>query len=131
MTEELQLYKCEKCGNIVEVIRSDTGTLVCWGIPMKSLTGKETAIPAAHITSVKVSNRGTIITIGEESIRKNEHILEWIELIAGNGAYRKFLKSSLPIRTSFGINEKSYKIRAFCSKEGLWEIKKKVEQEAV
>ncbi len=131
MTEELQIYKCERCGNIVEVIRSGTGTLVCCGIPMKLLTGKETTTPTAHLTSVEFSNRGTIITIGEESVRKNEHILEWIKLIAGNRAYRKFLKSSLPIRTSFGINEKSYKIRAFCSKEGLWEIEKKVEQEAV
>ncbi len=29
MTAKEQVYKCEKCGNIVEVVHSGAGTLVC------------------------------------------------------------------------------------------------------
>lgn len=124
MTELLQIYKCERCGNIVEVIRNGTGTLVCCGIPMKLLTKKEKSGPEAHSTNVEVIKKGVIITIGDESIIKNEHVLEWIELIAGNRSYRKFINHPVPVKTVFGVAEKQYKIRAFCSKEGLWEIVK-------
>ena len=34
-TEKLQLYKCEICGNLVQVILNGAGELVCCGQPMK------------------------------------------------------------------------------------------------
>lgn len=34
MTELLQIYKCNICGNIVEVLHAGNGTLVCCGEPM-------------------------------------------------------------------------------------------------
>ena len=34
-TEKLQLYKCEVCGNLVQVILNGVGELVCCGQPMK------------------------------------------------------------------------------------------------
>jgi len=35
MTEKLQIYKCEVCGNIVEMLHAGAGELVCCGQPMK------------------------------------------------------------------------------------------------
>ncbi|MHA2426748.1 MAG: desulfoferrodoxin FeS4 iron-binding domain-containing protein, partial [Candidatus Hermodarchaeia archaeon] len=35
MTELLQIYKCEVCGNIVEVLHAGAGTLVCCGQSMR------------------------------------------------------------------------------------------------
>jgi len=35
MTERKQIYKCMKCGNIVEVLHEGQGQLVCCGEPMK------------------------------------------------------------------------------------------------
>lgn len=35
MTEKLELYKCEICGNLVQVILNGAGELVCCGQPMK------------------------------------------------------------------------------------------------
>ena len=37
MAEKLQVYKCEACGNIVEVLHGGGGELVCCGEPMKLL----------------------------------------------------------------------------------------------
>jgi len=31
MTGKIEIYKCEKCGNIVEVFATGAGTLVCCG----------------------------------------------------------------------------------------------------
>ena len=35
MTKRLQIYKCELCGNIVEVLHEGGGELICCGQPMK------------------------------------------------------------------------------------------------
>lgn len=35
MTKKHQVYKCESCGNIVEVLHAGEGELVCCGEPMK------------------------------------------------------------------------------------------------
>jgi len=40
MTEKHQVYKCETCGNIVEVLHAGDGELVCCGQPME-LTDKK------------------------------------------------------------------------------------------
>jgi superoxide reductase len=34
MTEKLQVYKCQVCENITEVIHNGVGQLVCCGKPM-------------------------------------------------------------------------------------------------
>ena len=41
MAENLEIYKCEACGNIVEVIHGGEGELVCCGEPMKKLAEEE------------------------------------------------------------------------------------------
>ena len=39
MTERLELYRCEICGNLVQVILSGAGELVCCGEPMQLVKG--------------------------------------------------------------------------------------------
>ena len=38
MANVLEIYKCELCGNIVEVLHAGDGELVCCGEPMKLMT---------------------------------------------------------------------------------------------
>ena len=40
MTEKLEVYKCEICGNIVEVLHKGAGQLVCCGEPMRLIEEK-------------------------------------------------------------------------------------------
>lgn len=35
MTKENEVYKCDICGNVVKVIETGAGELVCCGVPMK------------------------------------------------------------------------------------------------
>ena len=37
MTEMNQIYRCAICGNIVQVLHTGTGTLVCCNQPMEAL----------------------------------------------------------------------------------------------
>jgi len=41
MTEKNQVYKCNVCGNTVEIIHEGAGELVCCGQPME-LMGEKT-----------------------------------------------------------------------------------------
>ena len=47
MTERLELYKCNICGNLVEVILPGVGELVCCGEPMEYLEAKKTILNMA------------------------------------------------------------------------------------
>ena len=65
MTERLQVYKCEICGNIVEVLHEGQGELVCCGEPMKLLV--EGAVDAAkekHVPVVEKTAGGIKVKVG-------------------------------------------------------------------
>jgi desulfoferrodoxin-like iron-binding protein len=40
MTKEKEIYRCEICGNVVEVLEAGGGQLVCCGKPMKLVKKK-------------------------------------------------------------------------------------------
>ena len=52
MPEKLEVYKCEACGNIVEVLHGGAGELVCCGEPMVHLV--ENTVDAAKEKHVPV-----------------------------------------------------------------------------
>ena len=59
MTKRLQIYMCEICGNIVEVLHEGGGELVCCGQPMKlqeektEEQGKEKHLPVNLMPEIK------------------------------------------------------------------------------
>ena len=63
MTERLELYKCELCGNIVDVMHAGPGELVCCGQPMACL--KENTVDAAVEKHV-VAPLGHVAASGDE-----------------------------------------------------------------
>lgn len=123
MIKQMQIYKCEICGNIVEVLHVGGGQLVCCGQPMKLLeektedVGKEKHVPVLE----KVAN-GIKIKVGSVPHPMEEkHYIEWIEIIADNITYRKFLKPGDKPEAIFEINAKKIEARAYCNIHGLWE----------
>ena len=59
MAERLEVYKCEVCGNIVEVLHGGKGELVCCGKPMVQLV--ENTVDAAKLApSTKLLDRNLI-----------------------------------------------------------------------
>jgi superoxide reductase len=122
MTERLQVYKCEVCGNIVEVLHEGQGELVCCGQPMKLLV--EGAVDAAkekHVPVIEKISGGFKVKVGSAPHPMEEkHFIEWIEVIADGMAYRQFLKPGDTPEAIFNINAQQVTAREHCNIHGLW-----------
>jgi superoxide reductase len=122
MPKSLEVYKCELCGNIVEVVHAGGGGLVCCGAPMGLLA--ENTVDAAkekHVPVIEKVAGGYKVTIGSVAHPMEEkHYIEWIELVADGKAYRQFLKPGEVATTVFCVEASSVTARELCNLHGLW-----------
>ncbi len=122
MAERLEVYKCEACGNIVEVLHGGEGELVCCGQPMKLF--KENTVDAAkekHVPAVEKTADGIKVKVGEVAHPMEEkHYIEWIEIIADGSVYRQFLKPGDAPEATFNITADQVTAREYCTLHGLW-----------
>uniref|UniRef100_A0A7V4G6B0 Desulfoferrodoxin n=1 Tax=Desulfobacca acetoxidans TaxID=60893 RepID=A0A7V4G6B0_9BACT len=122
MTERLQVYKCDLCGNIVEVIHVGAGELVCCGAPMKLQV--ENTVDAAkekHVPVIEKVAGGFKVKVGSVPHPMEEkHYIEWIELIADGKAYRQFLQPGQAPEATFEIKADGVTAREYCNLHGLW-----------
>jgi superoxide reductase len=122
MTEKLQIYKCEVCGNIVEMLHAGAGELVCCGQPMKLF--KENTTDAAkekHVPVIEKTAAGFKVKVGSVAHPMEEkHYIEWIEVIADGQAYRKFLNPGEAPEATFEIKAEKIIAREYCNLHGLW-----------
>jgi len=122
MTKKLEVYKCEVCGNIVELLHEGAGQLVCCGKPMvlqKTKTqeeGKEKHLPVIE----KIAD-GVKVKVGSvpHPMEENHHI-EWISVDASGKVLRKFLKPGDAPEAEFKIAETVENARDYCNIHGLW-----------
>lgn len=122
MTELRQVYKCDVCGNMVEVIHSAGGTLVCCGKPMR-LVGENTVDAAneKHVPVIEKIEGGVKVKVGEvEHPMLEEHHIEWIEIHTENKVYRKYLKPGEKPEAIFMVEEEVLYAREYCNLHGLW-----------
>jgi len=125
MANVLEIYKCELCGNIVEVLHAGDGELVCCGEAMKLMT--ENTVDAAKEKHVPVIEKGAdSITVKVGSVAhpmEEKHYIEWIEIIADGKAYRQFLKPGAAPEAVFKVTAQTVTAREFCNLHGLWSAK--------
>ena len=122
MTKRLQIYKCEICGNMVEMIHEGIGQLVCCGQPMKFY--EENTVDASqekHIPVVEKIEGGFKVKVGSVPHPMEEkHYIEWIEVIADRKAYRQFLKQGDVPEAVFMIDASAITAREYCNLHGVW-----------
>ena len=122
MTEKLQVYKCDVCGNMVEVLHTGVGELVCCGQPMTLQT--ENTVDAAkekHVPVIEKVAGGYEVKVGAAPHPMEEkHYIEWIELIVGDKAYRQFLKPGDAPEAFFAVDATQVSAREYCNIHGLW-----------
>jgi superoxide reductase len=122
MTARLQIYKCEVCGNIVEVLHEGKGDLVCCGKPMKLMEEKtaESAVEK-HVPVVEKTSDGIKVTVGSAPHpMEDEHYIEWVQVISDGNAYRIFLKPGGAPEGVFKTSLGDVKAREYCNVHGLW-----------
>ena len=122
MAERLEVYKCEVCGNIVEVLHAGGGELVCCGQPMTLL--KENTVDAAkekHVPVVEKTADGVLVKVGSVAHPMEEkHYIEWIEIIADGKAYRQFLSPGQTPEATFNVAADTVTAREYCNIHGHW-----------
>lgn len=122
MTTIREIYKCEVCGNIVEVVHASGGTLVCCGKPMTLV--KENTVDASkekHIPVVQKVEDGILVKVGSvEHPMTAEHYIQWIEVHTANKIYRKYLKPGEKPQAMFKVEEEVTFVREYCNVHGLW-----------
>ncbi len=122
MTNVNEVYKCNVCGNIVEVLHAGVGELVCCGQPMELLKGKtEDEGKEKHVPVIEKTNTGIKVKVGSiPHPMEEDHYIEWIEIIANGKVYRKFLKPGENPESEFEIKAENIEAREYCNVHGLW-----------
>jgi superoxide reductase len=122
MTKRGEVYKCNICGNIVEVLHSGVGTLVCCGQPMHLIKANadDSASKEKHVPIIK----GKKVLVGATPHpMAPEHYIEWIEASSEDKkeTAKVFLKPNDKPEAAFSFKVKS--ARAYCNLHGLWKSK--------
>jgi superoxide reductase len=122
MAKQLEVYKCNVCGNIVEVLHGGAGQLVCCGQPMQCMT--ENTVDAAkekHVPVIEKIAGGFKVKVGGVAHPMEEkHYIEWIEVIADGKSYRQYLSPGQTPEAVFMIEAASVTAREYCNLHGLW-----------
>jgi len=125
MTEIRQVYRCKICGNVVEVLYAGKGSLVCCNQPMELLTERtEDVGKEKHVPVIEKTEKGIKVKVGTiPHPMEEKHYIAWIELIADNVTYTKFLKPGDKPEAEFEVKANNIKAREFCNIHGLWSSK--------
>lgn len=117
-----EVYKCEKCGNIVEVKNAGGGTLVCCGEDMKLLVENTTdAAKEKHVPVIEKIDGGYRVKVGEVAHPMiDTHYIQFIELITESGILTKYLKPGEEAVAVFKTDAAKVSAREFCNLHGLW-----------
>lgn len=127
MTHTNEIYRCNVCGNIVEVVHAGGGQLVCCGQPMEHL--KENTVDASlekHVPIIEKTKTGVIVKVGSvPHPMEDKHYIEFIEVITKDGKIgRKSLKPGDKPEAEFFISfDKILFAREYCNLHGLWKSK--------
>ena len=132
MTKKNQIYKCDICGNITEVLHIGVGELVCCGQPMNLMKektrgeGQEKHSPIIEELPPTACREkaGVKIKVGEKEHPMNEdHYIEWIEIITADGKRgKKFLQPGEKSEIEFYTKIEVIGARAYCNIHGLWKL---------
>ena len=95
MTVKLQIYKCNICGNLIQVLQEGDGNLVCCGEEMKlmGIQYDTTEIGEKHTPKVEFKDGKKIVNVIGHPMT-DEHYIQFIEAfsIDKNELHLKFFK---------------------------------------
>jgi superoxide reductase len=126
MTKLRDLYKCNICGNVVEIVHPGAPALVCCGQPMAKLEAKtEDTGTEKHVPVVEPTDDGIKVTIGSvEHPMEEKHYIKFIEVLTHCKVLRVELDPGRKAEAFFAVKpEKVLEVREYCNLHGLWKTK--------
>ena len=123
MSGQFELYKCETCRAMVEVLQGGMGTPVCCGAPMALCRGGVTdASKEKHVPVAERTAQGMKVKVGALAHPMEEkHWIQWVELVGDTCRYMCFLRpgDAPEAECACGCKGKVV-VRAYCNLHGLW-----------
>jgi superoxide reductase len=120
-TEQMQVYKCEVCGIVAEVLDGGAGNLVCCGQQMVRMS--ENMVDASrekHLPVVERTPEGIRVSVGAVAHpMEAKHFIQWVELQAGKQLCRHYFKPGDKPQALFSIDAGNV-VRSYCNLHGLW-----------
>ncbi len=117
----VDFYRCERCGNIVALIKVGGGTLSCCEQNMTKLEANSTDAAQEKHVPVVIKEAGKIKAAVGSILHPMvpEHYIEWIALVCDDKVELKFLKPGEEPIAEFNEVD-SGTIYAYCNLHGLW-----------
>ena len=121
---EVKFYICEKCGNLIEMIRPSGVRIVCCGQEMTELVPNTVeAATEKHIPVCRFEENKVFVKVGEaEHPMVPEHYIQWIYLKTKQGIQRKELHPGEKPEACFTLCEgdEALEVYEYCNVHGLW-----------
>lgn len=124
MTEKLELYKCNICGNLVQIINNGAGELVCCGQPMELLQAHQEEsgeMAEKHIPTIEIEEGKRFVRLKHHPMSEEHHI-EFIEVYPKDKSrlYLKYLKPNDVAEFEITHLEENIEAIEHCNIHGLW-----------
>lgn len=124
MTKLREVYYCEKCGNVVEIMNEGAPALVCCGVPMEKLEAKtKDSSTEKHVPFIEAKDDGVLVKVGQNTAHPmmENHYIKFIEVLTEDGVYRKELKPNDAPEAFFPVKkDEILQAREWCNLHGLW-----------
>jgi len=123
MLERGQIFRCNTCGNMFELIMVGGGTPTCCGSDLELLSDDPKDVGAEkHIPIIEKTGSGVKVKVGKVPHPMEEkHYIAWIEIITDKGTQRVYLKPGDLPEAEFMVDDISnIKAKEYCIIHGLW-----------
>ena len=122
-----EIYKCEKCLAVVELLGGKEKAPKCCGEKMTLMEPKTADWKGEkHVPKITIEgNKVTVdvgVSMGTPHPMTEEHWIMWIDLFSQDNCYkRKFLKPGDEPKTTFVVaSTEGVWAREYCNLHGLW-----------
>ena len=119
-----QFFICEKCGNMIAMVKSSGVPVMCCGQKMTELIpGTSDGAHEKHVPVFTVEGNQVHVKVGEVAHPMlDAHYIEWISLQIKQGNQRKELHPGEAPEACFALCEgdEVEAVYAYCNLHGLW-----------
>lgn len=123
MTQLREIYQCNICGNVVEIIKEGAPALVCCEQKMEKLEAKTQDVGLEkHVPVIEELEKGVKVKVGSvEHPMEEKHYIKFIELLTNERVCRIELKPGQKPEAVFGASRQNIiEAREYCTLHGLW-----------
>ncbi|MFW5991107.1 MAG: desulfoferrodoxin [Nanoarchaeota archaeon] len=124
MAKSFGIYKCNICGNTVEMIEAYEPNVVCCGQEMKLMEEKiEEEGQEKHVPVVETNGQNITVKVGEvPHPMQDAHFIELIELLKdGKVIAGKWLTPTNEPKATFCLEDvQGVSARIYCNVHGAW-----------